>query len=193
MTLHTDVLICGAGATGLVLAIELARRGVAFRLVDRLEQPFAGSRGKGIQPRSQEIFEDLGVIDRLTAAGGFYPPARRYLADGSHVDAPMVEARPPTPAEPYRAPLMVAQAVTEAILRQRLLELGQRPAYAQALVALEQDEAGVTASIAGAEGIRSVRARWLVGADGGRSFVRQALGVDFPGRTLGMRALVADI
>jgi 2-polyprenyl-6-methoxyphenol hydroxylase-like FAD-dependent oxidoreductase len=62
-----DVLIVGAGAAGLTLAIELARRGVAFRLIDKLEESFRGSRGKGIQPRSLEVFEDLGILDRVAA------------------------------------------------------------------------------------------------------------------------------
>ena len=62
-----DVVICGAGAAGLTLAIELARRGITFRLIDKMDEPFRGSRGKGIQPRTQEIFEDLGIIDRLVA------------------------------------------------------------------------------------------------------------------------------
>ena len=53
------VLICGAGAAGLTLAIDLARRGVSFRIIEKLEQPFGGSRGKGLQPRTQEVFEDL--------------------------------------------------------------------------------------------------------------------------------------
>ncbi len=58
-----DVLICGAGAAGLTLAIDLARRGVCFRLIDKMADPLRGSRGKGIQPRTQEIFEDLGILD----------------------------------------------------------------------------------------------------------------------------------
>lgn len=64
-----DVLICGAGAAGLTLAIDLARRGITLRLIEKSPQPFHGSRGKGIQPRSQEVFEDLGVLDRLVAMG----------------------------------------------------------------------------------------------------------------------------
>ncbi len=72
------VLICGAGAAGLTLAIDLARRGVPFRLIEKMDRPFPGSRGKGIQPRTQEVFEDLGIIDRLVAAGGVYPPPREY-------------------------------------------------------------------------------------------------------------------
>src|SRR5262245_46195773 len=96
----TDVLICGAGAAGLTLAIDLARHGVDFRLIDKADRPFAGSRGKGIQPRSQEVFEDLGVLDRMTAAGGRYPLLRNYRAQG-HEDTAMMEAGEPTPGEPY--------------------------------------------------------------------------------------------
>lgn len=65
----TDVLICGAGVTGLTLAIELARHGVSFRLIEKRTTPFIGSRGKGIQPRTQEIFEDLGVPDECAHSG----------------------------------------------------------------------------------------------------------------------------
>jgi 2-polyprenyl-6-methoxyphenol hydroxylase-like FAD-dependent oxidoreductase len=89
--LAVDVLICGAGAAGLTLAIDLARRGVSFRLIDKTENPFRGSRGKGIQPRTQEVFEDLGILDRIVAAGGLYPPQREYRADGTYVDSDVIE------------------------------------------------------------------------------------------------------
>ncbi|WP_157056078.1 FAD-dependent monooxygenase, partial [Candidatus Burkholderia verschuerenii] len=82
----TDILICGAGAAGLTLAIELARRNVPFRVIEKRDGPFQGSRGKGIQPRTQEIFDALGLIDRLVATGGAYPPQREYRDDGSHAD-----------------------------------------------------------------------------------------------------------
>jgi len=95
-----DVLICGAGAAGLTLAIDLARRGVAFRLVEKMNQPFSGSRGKGIQPRTQEVFEDLAIIDRIVAAGGTYPRMREYRDDGTFLDKDMGERVDPTPAEP---------------------------------------------------------------------------------------------
>jgi len=185
----TDVLICGAGAAGLTLAIELARRGVAFRLIDAASEPFRGSRGKGIQPRSLEVFEDLGVVDRLVAAGGAYPPQRVHRADGSFEDSSFMEIGDPTPREPYRVPLMLPQFMAEGILRERLAELGERPRYGQALEAFTQDELGVTATVAGV----TLRARYLVGTDGGRSLVRHTLGVGFPGRTLEVRALVADV
>jgi len=187
--METDVLICGAGAAGLTLAVELARRGVDFRLIDAAPQPFHGSRGKGVQPRTLEVFEDLGVVDRMVAAGGPYPPQRVHRADGSFADSPFQEISDPTPREPYRIPLMLPQHKTEAILRERLAELGHRPYYGEALESFMQDEGGVTAVVNGAP----LRVRYLIGCDGGRSTVRQALGIGFPGETLGVRALVADL
>lgn len=188
--LERDVLICGAGAAGLALAIELARRGVSFALIEKMGEPFHGSRGKGIQPRTQEVFEDLGILDRVVAAGGVYPPQREYLDDGTTRESPMMETTAPTPAEPYQIPLMVPQFATERLMRERLAELGEQVAFGRELMRFEEDEDGVVAFLSG--GI-VVRARYLVGADGGRSFVRQALGIDFPGNTLGVRGLVADL
>jgi 2-polyprenyl-6-methoxyphenol hydroxylase-like FAD-dependent oxidoreductase len=188
-----DVLICGAGAAGLTLAIDLARRGVSFRLVEQLEAPFPGSRGKGLQPRTLEVFEDLGILDRIVAAGGLYPVQRQYHADGSHTDTEVVAPQDPTPAEPFPIPLMVPQFRTEQIMRERLCELGHRPDFGCALVGLAQDAHGVTAQLDCKGGIETIRVRTLVGADGGRSFVRKALDIGFPGKTLGVRALVADV
>jgi 2-polyprenyl-6-methoxyphenol hydroxylase-like FAD-dependent oxidoreductase len=188
----TDVLICGAGAAGLTLAVDLARRGVAFRLIDKAEGPFPGSRGKGVQPRSLEVFEDLGVLDRIAAKVGPYPPQRSY-ADGGFVDPPMMKPREFSPAEPHGSPLMSPQFLTEAALRERLAELGSDPGFGLELTGLEQDGDGVTARMAGPAGEQTLRAHYLVGADGGRSFVRRSLGVEFPGQTLGVRAIVADI
>ena len=188
-----DVLISGAGAAGLTLAIELARRGVSFRLIEKLNDPFRGSRGKGIQPRTQEVFEDLGILDRIVALGGAYPRQREYRDDGSFCESDAVVGEEPTPAEPYHLPLMVPQFLTEGVMRGRLLELGHRPEFASELIGFEQDEAGVTARLSGQSGEETVRVRWLIGADGGRSFVRHALDVGFPGKTLGVRAIVADV
>lgn len=189
-----DVLVCGAGAAGLVLAIDLARRGVvSFRLVEKAEGPFRGSRGKGVQPRTLEVFEDFGVIDRVAAAGGPYPPQRSYRPDGTVRESEVGAGQAPTPGEPYRQSLMVPQFRTEAVLRERLAELGRQVEFGCELVGMEQDEHGVTARLARGTGEEVVRVRYLVGTDGGRSFVRHALGVGFPGKTLGVRAVVADV
>jgi 2-polyprenyl-6-methoxyphenol hydroxylase-like FAD-dependent oxidoreductase len=188
-----EVLICGAGAAGLTLGIELARRGVPFRLVEKLDGPFQGSRGKGIQPRTQEIFEDMGIADRLFAAGGLYPPQREYRVDGSVGVSNGMEGGTPTPAEPFQSALLAPQFATEAVMRERLAELGQRAEFGCELVDFTQDENGVTARLRSEQSEELVRARYLVGADGGRSAVRHALGIGFPGKTLGVRAVVADV
>jgi hypothetical protein len=106
------VLICDAGAAGLALAIDLARRGVSFHIIDKSDTPFAGSRGKGIQPRTQEVFEDLDIIDRIVAAGGVYPPQRMYRDDGGYTESDLIERHDPTPAEPYHIALLVPQFLT---------------------------------------------------------------------------------
>jgi len=187
-----DVLIAGAGAAGLVLALDLARRGVRFRLIDKLETPFAGSRGKGIQPRTMEIFEDLGVLDDMFAKGGVYPPVRSY--DGDSVKASAIhEQRQPTPAEPYVTALMLPQWRTEEILRAHLLAAGHAPEFGTELVGFKQDADGVTAELNTPSGAQQVRARFLIGTDGGRSFVRRALEIDFAGISTPLRAMVADL
>ena len=186
------VLIAGAGAGGLTLAIDLARRNVPVRIIDRAEAPFSGSRGKGIQPRTQEIFEDLGVLDKIAGRGGRYPPLRIYGAEGAR-DVTMIEAGPGSPAEPYGQPLMLPQSLTEGALRERLAELGVTVEFGAELVGFEQKEQAVDAAIRSRAGSETVRASYLVGADGGSSFVRKSLGIGFPGETFSMRAVVADV
>jgi 2-polyprenyl-6-methoxyphenol hydroxylase-like FAD-dependent oxidoreductase len=191
--LEADVLICGAGAAGLTLAIDLARRGVSFRLIEKTTEPFPGSRGKGIQPRTQEVFEDIGILDKVVAAGGVYPKMRDYREDGSFIEKDFGERSEATPSEPYQIPLMIPQFLTEKIMRDRLAELGRRVEFGCELTGFEQDGHGVTAHLSRSTGGEAVRVRYLVGADGGRSFVRHALGIAFPGKTLGVRAIVADV
>ena len=180
-----NVLICGAGAAGLTLAIELARRGVPFRLIEKMNRPFSGSRGKGIQPRTQEVFEDLGIINRVVAAGGIYPPQRIYRDDGSYTESTAIENVQPTPAEPYHLPLMLPQFLTEQIMRERLNELGHRVEFGCELLGFEQDNSGVTVRVIGPAGEETLRVRYLIGTDGGpqpreenprRGFTRQDVG-----------------
>ncbi|ENK3259614.1 FAD-dependent monooxygenase, partial [Salmonella enterica subsp. enterica serovar Bareilly] len=172
----TDVLICGAGVTGLTLAIELARHGVSFRLIEKRTTPFTGSRGKGIQPRTQEIFEDLGILNKVVAAGGLYPRLRTYRHDGSYVDSDIAHHTKPTHAEPYHLPLMVPQNVTETIMREQLKAWGHRVEFGCELRHFAQTSRTVTAYVAGPAGEEVIIAHYLIGADGGGSFVRKKLG-----------------
>src|SRR5271168_1850365 len=121
---ETQVLIAGAGPTGLTLALDLARRGISFRLVEAATAPFEGSRGKGIQPRTLEIFDDLGVIDAILAAGALYPKFRTHFGRFSLRGGSVGSSKQPTESVPYPNVWMVPQGRTEAILRERLCALG---------------------------------------------------------------------
>ncbi len=191
--MDTDVLICGAGPTGLTLAIELARRNISFCLIDKAPGPFVGSRGKGLQPRTLEVFEQMGVADRILAVGGPYPPARTYGADGTFTETLFDERRPASPAEPYGQIAMLPQFLTEGLLRDRLKELGHTVEFGAEIVQIRKTATEVKARVRTGKGMHTVKARYLVGADGGRSFVRQALHVGFPGESLGFQAVVADL
>ena len=177
--MDTRVLIAGAGPTGLTLAIELARRDVPCRIVEASEEPLPGSRGDGLQPRTLEVFDDLGVIDEVLAAGFLPPPLRTYSGGRRTGELRMAEHVEPTPQTPYPNGWMVPQWRTEEILRDRLAELGVKVERGTALLSFQQDDHGVTATLTSGD----VRAEHLVGADGGRSAVRKQLGVDFLGST----------
>src|SRR5580704_3475128 len=170
----TVVLIVGAGPAGLTLAIDLARRGISFRLIEAATAPFQGSRGKGIQPRTLEIFDDLGVIDAILAAGQPYPKFRIHLGPFSLRAGGFASCKQPSESVPYPNLWMVPQARSEAILRERLRSLGGEVEFGKALATFTQNEHGVDATLATGE---LVRANFLVGCDGGHSTVRKMLGV----------------
>ncbi len=178
---ETAVLIAGAGPTGLTLAIDLARRGISFRLIEAATAPFEGSRGKGIQPRTLEIFDDLGVIGAILAAGMPYPRFRIHLGPLSLRAGRLASGQQPTESIPYPDLWMVPQARTEAILRERLRALGGDVEFGKALATFTQNEHGVEATLATGE---VVRTNFLVGCDGGHSTVRRRLGLRFEGEAI---------
>lgn len=194
MRTETEVLIAGAGPAGLVLACELARRGVACLIAERDAEPFAGARGKGLQPRTLEVFEDLGVLDRVLALGGPYPPIRAEVNGEVVFTGYMDEPREATADVPYPNTWMLPQWRTGSILRERLAELGGSVMSNAVLVSFTQDDDAVTAVLR-VDGIeQEVRAKYLVGADGGSSTVRRGLGVAFIGETHEEeRSLLADV
>ena len=176
----------------MTLAIDLARRGIPFRLIEAAATPFDGSRGKGIQPRTLEIFDDLGVIDAILAAGAPYPKFRTHLGPFSlRVGSLGSVAKQPTESVPYPNIWMVPQARTEAILRERLRALGGEVEFGKALAAFTQNEHGVEATLSTGE---TVRADFLVGCDGGHSTVRKTLGLRLEGEAIDEKPmLVADV
>jgi 2-polyprenyl-6-methoxyphenol hydroxylase-like FAD-dependent oxidoreductase len=190
---NTDVLIIGAGPTGLTLACELARRGVQIKVVEKSKEAFHGSRGKGVQPRTIEIFDDLGVAGKLLAAGTQYPKMSAHISF-LRLKWYMVKPGKVTANVPYPSTWLVPQWRTEEVLRSRLAEFGQAVAYGCEAVSIEQNSESVSVQVRQDGSDRTIRARYVVGADGGRSFVRKSQHIEFLGTTSEEgRMIVADL
>jgi 2-polyprenyl-6-methoxyphenol hydroxylase-like FAD-dependent oxidoreductase len=171
--------VVGAGPTGLTLACDLVRRGVAVRIVDRLTEFPGGSRGKGLNSRSLEVFDDLAVIDRVLASGRTHLPHRKYRGAEVIAEIDPEAGRVPTPDVPYPTGVMVPQWRVEQILRERLADFGVAVELGAELRGFTRHDDGVTARV----GETQIQARYLVGCDGGRSTVRKTLGLTMRGQT----------
>jgi len=187
------VLIVGAGPTGLTLACELARSGVSFCLIEAATGPQPGSRGKGIQPRTLEVFDDLGIVDRVIANGRMGMPIRSTAPDGK-VTLGGTETLGDRPDVPYPASLVTPEWRVEESLRLRLTELGGAVEFGTALVNFEQSDESVSAKVINGGKTETIEARWLVGCDGGHSLVRRLTRIAFEGETRDeIRMIVADV
>ncbi|MFD6277622.1 FAD-dependent monooxygenase [Streptomyces sp. NPDC060209] len=187
---ETRVLVVGAGPSGLALACDLARRGVRALVVEQAPSLFPGSRGKGIQPRTREVLDDLGVGGPVREHGGAAPVGMTWSGGERQGEYDMFRRAAPTAAEPYGEPWMMPQWRTQEILIARLRELGGDVLFSAALTGLSQDADGVTARLTTGE----VRASYLVAADGGSSTVRRTLGITMEGETVDPSpTLVADV
>lgn len=177
-----DVLIAGAGPSGSALAIDLVRRGLDVRIVDKAPHSFEGSRAKGLQPRTLEVLEDLGVLSAVLAHGSLYPKLGIHLGRAV-IPWRMMKNRAATADVPYPNTWLIPQFATDAALHARLVELGGKVEYGTEITGFTQDDTAVTATLATAGGVEHVTARYLVGTDGGASTTRSALGIDFIGST----------
>jgi 2-polyprenyl-6-methoxyphenol hydroxylase-like FAD-dependent oxidoreductase len=186
---HVDVLVVGAGPVGLTAAAELRRRGVTVRCVDAAHHHNVSTKALGLQARTLELFERLGVIEAAVARG---LPVRKFnIYSEEHQIAAFDLGGLDTP---YPYLLMVPQNITEEILRDRLEEIGGRVERGAELVGFTQDADGVDAVLRHGDGhSEHVRADWLVAADGARSAVRHQLGLQFEGGTFREEFAVADI
>ena len=184
-TITTDVLVAGAGPTGLAVAAKLAAAGIDVTVIDNQASGDNTSRAAVVHDRTLEVLADLGVSARLVEEGIEAP--RFTIRDRDKVLVPI--RFDDLPSEfPYA--LMVSQAVTERVLLERLTELGGHVRRPLTLVDLVQDDTGVTATT---EDGPEIRARYLVGADGMHSTVRDKSGIGFPGGKYAESFSLADV
>ncbi|MFE0373796.1 FAD-dependent monooxygenase [Streptomyces tendae] len=182
--MDTDVVIAGAGPTGMMLACELRLAGVDVVVVDRLAHRSDESRAGGLHARTLEVLDQRGVLDRFLALGELHAVGH---FSGLWLDFDEPESRHPRP-------LMIVQSVVERLLEEWAAELGVRVRWSSEVTGLRQDETGVTVELSTGEAeTTTLTAPYLVGCDGGRSAVRKLSGITFPGTPATMTALLGDV
>ncbi|GAB3150819.1 FAD-dependent monooxygenase [Micromonospora sonneratiae] len=182
---NPEVIIVGAGPTGLLLAVELGLAGVRAVVVERLKQRSGQSKALGIQPRSAEVLDMRGLLDPLMDRAIQLVPAGHFA--GLRLDFTAWDTR-----HPYM--IGIPQGRVEALLEDRLGPLGIEVLRGYEVTALTQDGDSVEATLHDPAGddVR-LKGRYLVACDGGRSTVRELLGIGFPGLDGRLLSVVADI
>src|SRR6478735_6829525 len=175
------VVIAGGGPTGLMLAAELTLAGVDVVVVERrANQDLDGSRAGGLHSRTIEILDQRGVVERFLSAGQQHPFAG-YA--GIVLDITDFPTR-------HNYLLALWQRDFERIMAGWIDELGARVVRGRAVVDLAQDDSGVDVALSDGT---SLRAGYVVGCDGGRSTVRKAAGIDFPGLEASTSWMIAEV
>ncbi|WP_351225886.1 FAD-dependent monooxygenase [Streptomyces sp. NPDC002133] len=179
----TEVLITGAGPTGLMLAYELALAGVETLVLEKLPRRIEQVKGGGIQPRTAELLESRGLLEPLLhRATPRDPVGGHFAALPVPLDCTHWQTRHPFP-------IAIPQWEIEEVLEERAIAAGARILRGTAVSGVDSDNDGVVVT---ADGLQA-RARYLAACDGGRSTVRKLLGLPFPGRPGTHQAVLADI
>ncbi|MFK8908016.1 FAD-dependent monooxygenase, partial [Streptomyces sp. YS-3] len=179
-----DVLIAGAGPAGLTLGAELGRAGVRALVLEREPEPPGFCRGFNLNARSLELFDRRGLAARFLAEGP-------TVSTTAFVGASRLDLAAMRTKHPYV--LGIPQTRVEELLAEWAVESGARVMRGRRLTGLRQDRDGVTVEVDGVDGPSIVRCRWLVGCDGGRSTVRKAAGIAFPGTPARKFSLLGDV
>ena len=183
-----DVIIVGAGPTGLMLAAELRLHGVDVLVLERDTEPTPVVRSLGLHVRSIEVLDQRGLLDRFLALGRRYPPGgffagiTRPLPDGPEGAGGLDTA--------HGYVLGIPQPVVDRLLAEHAIEAGAQVRRGTELVAIEQSADGVIVGLS--DGSR-LGARYVVGCDGGRSTVRRLVGVGFPGEPTRVETLLGEL
>ncbi len=189
-SVECDVLIAGAGPTGLVLAAWLSAQGVRVRLIDKSARPAEHSRALAVKARTLELYRQLDLTDEVLARGQRVPGVNLWVRGRNHARVPFDTIA--QDLTPY-GPLMFPQDEHEQLLIQKLEALGVRVERNTELLDFSEQPERIRARLRGPEGESLCEARYLAGCDGAGSAVRRVLGERFPGGTYQQVFYVADV
>ena len=190
--MDTEVLVVGAGPTGLMLANQLVRRGVRVLIIDRHPGPSLQTRALGVQARTLEIYAQLGIAERALELGKRGTGANIWAQGRRMARVPLGESG--QAVTPYPFILILGQDDNERIMGDKLRDLGLSVQWNTELVGLEQLPDGVAATLKLPDGTnRKILAAWVGGCDGARSAVRTLSGIAFPGAPYEHVFFVADV
>jgi 2-polyprenyl-6-methoxyphenol hydroxylase-like FAD-dependent oxidoreductase len=189
---RAEVLIAGAGPTGLVLALWLTKLGVRVRIIDKTAEPGTTSRALAVSARTLELYRQLGMADALVDAGVKVPGANFWVKGKRIARLPLDQMG--TDLTPFPFALIFPQDAHERVLVERLEALGVTVERRTELARFEIHDDAVRATIRRADGGEEIcEASYLAGCDGAHSIVRESLGIGFPGGTYSHIFYVADI
>jgi 2-polyprenyl-6-methoxyphenol hydroxylase-like FAD-dependent oxidoreductase len=189
--MDTDVLIVGAGPTGLMLANQLGRRGVRTLIIDRHAGPALQTRALGVQARTMEIYSKLGIVERALELGKRGAGANVWAQGRRMARVPLGDAG--KGMTPYPFIFILGQDDNERIMGEKLRDWGMAVQWNTELVGLVQEPGYVTATIKHTDGrTRQITAAWVAGCDGSHSAVRELSGITFPGAAYEHVFFVAD-
>lgn len=187
-----DVIVTGAGPTGLALAAQFIRYGVDFIIIDKKETTTPHSKAIGVQARTLEIYEQIGLADRLIAAGALAEKARMIVGGKLRGELEFNEIG--KGMSPYPFVLIVEQGRHEKLLYDHIRSHQREILWQTELLRFKQNESGVTADLRHSDGrTETIEAKYLIGCDGAKSLVRNSLGLEFEGSTIGRMFYVADV
>jgi 2-polyprenyl-6-methoxyphenol hydroxylase-like FAD-dependent oxidoreductase len=189
--MDTDVLIVGAGPTGLMLANQLARRGIRFEIIDRHAGHAQQTRAMAVHARTLEIYAKLGIADEAVARGAIGTGANMWAGGKWRANIPIGDIG--QGLSPFPFVLMLGQDENEYILGDKLKQLGARVQWSTELLSFEQRSDCVDVVLKQPDGAqRHMKAAWVAGCDGSHSIVRDANGIGFPGAPYEHTFFVAD-
>ena len=189
---RTDVLVVGAGPTGLVLALWLTKLGVCVRLIDKAAKAGTTSRALAVQARTLELYSQLDLTDEILARGHRTPAVNLWVKGKKAARVPFETVG--EGLTPYPFLHIFPQDEHEGLLNERLGALGASVEREVELLGFEDLGDHVAARLRGQGGVEEVcEASWIAGCDGARSVVRATLGIGFPGGTYRQLFYVADI